>query len=75
MLLAWAMHAVLEGHRVENNHVEVVNTNGFDWPSRSELNSNNKCADWATQLSRRQSLPDEAANLLPSASSSHIEIL
>jgi hypothetical protein len=33
---------------VENNHVEVVNTNGFDWLSRSELNSNNKCAGWAT---------------------------
>jgi hypothetical protein len=37
MLLAWAMHVVLKSHRVENNHVEVVNVNGFDWPSRSEL--------------------------------------
>jgi hypothetical protein len=58
MLLAWAMHAVLEGHRVENNHVEVVNTNGFDWLSRSELNSNNNVLTGQRDYPRRQPLPD-----------------
>jgi hypothetical protein len=49
MLLAWAMHIVVKNHRVDNNHVEVVPINEFDWLNRNELKLNNN-ADWATRL-------------------------
>jgi hypothetical protein len=71
MLLAWAMRVVVENHRVENNHVEVVNIKGFDWLNRSELKSNKQYVDWATRPCR-QPLPH--IRLLLSASSSHLVV-
>jgi hypothetical protein len=50
MLPAWAPHVVVENHRVENSHVEVVDINGIDWLIRSEIKSNNN-ANRATQSS------------------------
>lgn len=53
MLLAWEMHVVVENHRAENYHVEMVDINDSDWLNRNELKLNNN-ADWATRLPRRQ---------------------